>query len=127
GFGLTLVMACLNVANLLLARGVTRQHEIGIRLTLGASRGRIVRQLFAENFLLCVLGAGAALVLALWTLQVLRPILLSVLANSKLLEATNYLSRIRIGFDGPLIGFGALMMVIAGLTAGLGPAFQAVR
>jgi putative ABC transport system permease protein len=86
-----------------------------------------VRQLLAENFLLCLLGAGAALVLALWTLQVLRPILLSVLANSELLEATNYLSRIRIGFDGPIIGFGALMVVIAGLTAGLGPAFQAVR
>jgi len=125
GFALVLVIACLNVANLLLSRGVTRQHEIGVRLVLGAGRGRIVRQLFAENFLLCVLGAGAALLLAIWTLQALKPMLLSLLAGE--IEARNYVSMIEIGLDRRMVGFGAVLAVVAGLTAGLAPALHSVR
>ena len=125
GFGLTLVIACLNVANLLLARGVTRQHEIGVRLTLGASRGRIVRQLMAENFLLCGLGAMAALLLALWTLQTVQPIMLAGVADIP--GAKNFVSRIEIGLDGHIIGFSALLALVAGLTAGLAPALHSVR
>lgn len=125
GFALTLVIACLNVANLLLARGVTRQHEIGVRLSLGASRGRIVRQLLAENFLLCGLGAAAALLLAVWTLQALQPILMSAL--DELPEAKNYVSKIEIGLDRRIIGFGVLMAAVTGLTAGLAPALHSVR
>jgi len=125
GFALTLVIACLNVTNLLLAQGITRQHEIGMRLTLGAGRGRIVRQIFVENFLLCGLAAAAALLLAVWTLQVLRPIGMS--AFSDLPEVRNYLGRIDIGIDRRILGFGALMAAIAGLTAGLVPALHAVR
>ncbi|QYM80323.1 ABC transporter permease [Horticoccus luteus] len=125
GFALTLVIACLNVANLFLARGITRQHEIGVRLALGAGRGRIVRQLFAENFLLCGLGAVAAMLLAIWTLQGLRPIAMSAFAD--LPEVRNYLGTIQIGLDWRIIGFGALLAAVAGLTAGLVPALHSVR
>ncbi len=125
GFVLVLVVACLNVANLLLARGVTRQHEIGVRLVLGAGRGRLVRQLFAENLLLCALGAAAALLLAMWSLQALKPALVSALAAEP--KAQAFVATINIGLDRRIIGFGALLAVVAGLTAGLAPALHSVR
>jgi predicted permease len=125
GFVLVLVVSCLNVANLLLARGIIRQHEIGVRLVLGASRGRLVRQLLAENLLLCVLGAGAALVLALWSLQALKPALVTALATEP--RAQEFVRTIEIGLDGRILGFGALLAGVAGLTSGLVPALQSVR
>ncbi len=125
GFVLVLVVACLNVANLLLARGVTRQHEIGVRLVLGAGRGRLVRQLFAENLLLCALGAAAALLLAMWSLQVLKPALVTALAAEP--KAQAFVATIDIGLDHRIVGFGALLAAVAGLTAGLAPALHSVR
>lgn len=125
GFVLVLVISCLNVANLLLARGVTRQHEIGVRLVLGAGRGRLVRQLFAENLLLCLIGAAAALLMAMWALEALKPALLSALASEP--KAQAFVSTIEIGLDHRIVLFGAVLAVVAGLTAGLAPALHAVR
>ncbi len=125
GFALVLVIACLNVANLLLARGLARQHEIGVRLVLGAGRGRIVRQLFVENFLLCVLGTGAALLFAVWMLQAFKPVVMSMLSGE--IEVRNSLAMVDLSLDRRIVGFGALLAAIAGLTAGLMPALHSVR
>jgi predicted permease len=124
GFGLVLVIACTNVANLLLARGVSRQPEIGVRLTLGASRGRIVRQLLTENVLLCGLGAVLGLGLATWTLQLLLPIIVARLPVDWALETR------RLPFFDPtpdlrVLGFTVLLTAGATLVAGLLPAWHA--
>ena len=77
--GVVLLIACLNIANMLLARGAARRKEIAIRLAVGGARGRIVRQLLTEGLLLAFAGAAGGLLLAYWTTEALAGSLASVM------------------------------------------------
>jgi predicted permease len=113
---LLLVVACANVANLLLVRFTGRRQEIGLRTALGASRGRIVRQFLVESLMLSAVAAAVGAVFAYWSLPGLL-----VLAQNNLAFAND----IRISL--PVLGATALLALGAGLMMGLYPAMQGSR
>jgi putative ABC transport system permease protein len=118
--GLLLLVACANVGNLILARTLGRTHELAIRTALGASRGRIVRQLLAENTALAALGAAAGTLLAAWltpTLLAFSPVQPIALSNAL---ATS-------SFDVRVLGFAAGATLLTLLLAGLPAALRASR
>ena len=111
-----LLIACANVANLLLARSETRQKEMAIRAALGAGRARIIRQLLAESLLLAIAGGVAGLLLAWWGLTVLP-----ALGSEKIPRLQE------ITLDARVLGFTLLMSMLTGIIFGLVPACQAVK
>jgi len=114
--GVVLLIACANIANLLLARSASRTGEISVRLSIGAGRGRLVSQLLTESWVLAALGGAAGLVVARWTLAGIGALLPGEAAG--LLE-------LRLNL--PVVGFAAALALGTGLLFGLYPALHATR
>jgi predicted permease len=112
---LVLLVACVNVANLMLARSAARQREIAVRLAMGAGPGRIVRQLLTESVLLACLGGALGMVLAHWGLAVLVN-----LANTSQSAG----SPLSLGLDWRVLGFTGVMCLSSVLAFGLAPALR---
>jgi putative ABC transport system permease protein len=111
--GLVLLIACANMVNLLLARNAFRQKEIGLRIALGASRSRLIRQLLTESILLSLLGGALGILLAGAGLRILGTFVPSDLASVR-----------GAGLNGSVLGFTVAVCFLAGIVCGLIPAMQ---
>jgi len=115
--GAVLFIACANVAGLLTARGAVRQREIGIRLSLGASRSRLVRQLVVESFLLSVAGALLGLAIASWTSTALV----------RFASENGIADGLSSTLSAPVLAFTCALALLCSVLFGLAPAFRATR
>ena len=115
--GLVLIIACANVANLMVARGMSREKEMAIRLSMGAGRGQVLRQLLVESLLLALVGGAAALLVAQWASSAL----------SAFTMATDLPMRLDFSLDRTVLLYALAMALFTGLVTGLLPGLRAGR
>src|SRR5207245_4286898 len=123
-FSLVLLIGCANVANMMLARSMSRQREIGIRLSLGAARGRLIRQLLTESILLAVPSVIAGIAVSQATIRVCSRVLVATLPPG----VSDFANRMpELISDLRVFGFTLAAALVSAILFGLAPAIQATR
>jgi ABC-type antimicrobial peptide transport system permease subunit len=120
--GLILLIACLNIANMQLARAIARQKEIGVRLCLGASRWRLIRQLLTESMLLSIVGGVAGVLLAWWTLNLFLSVVFRHYGGAEMVRVV-----IDLTPDWRVLTYSFGLALLSGIAFGLVPALRATR
>src|SRR6185369_10186096 len=114
--GLVLLIACANIANLLLTRATSREMEMAVRLSLGATRGKLLAQLLTESLTLAALGGVASLLFASWTIKGISALLPVEMADP-----------LDLGMNWPAVAFAGLLSLATGIAFGLFPALHSTR
>ena len=119
---LVLLVACANLANLLLAKAADRQKEVGIRQALGASRGRLVRQFLTESLLLALIGGAAALLASYWTMAGIRGLAVHAFPDYR-----SYIDSLEFGVDLRVVAYVVALSLMSAVLFGLAPALDLLR